>query len=252
MSKKIRWIINLTVIFVIFVWSVRGMNINIDRIRLGIPQIGAIIAAMIPPDIGYLERSLSGMLESIHIAVIGTTIAGILAFPISFTAASNIGLPKPLVFTSKQILNAIRTFPNLIKGIFFVAAYGPGALAGVMAIGVHSVGMLGKLNSEIVENIDRGPIEALESSGANNAEIFMFAIVPQVLPEFIGTTLYRFELNLRAATVLGLVGAGGIGVTLLQSLQFRRWPVVGMSLIVIVVVVMTIDYASAYIRKKII
>lgn len=253
---KINWqlfrrLVNLIIILGVIIWSMEGMNINWERISRGIPSIGNIIRLMFPPDMGYFSRSLSAMMESIQIAVIGTTVAAILAFPISFLSAAKIGVPFWLVFIAKQVLNAIRTFPELILGIFFVASYGPGPLAGVMAIGINSIGMLGKLNSEIVETIDRGPIEALEASGSNRAEVFLYAIFPQVLPQFLATALYRFELNLRAATVLGLVGAGGIGVILLQALQFRRWPVVGMSLLIIIVVVTIIDYSSAYIRKRI-
>ncbi len=251
-QKRIRVIGNLVVLVIVLVWTTRGMNINMERIRTGIPTVGRIINAMFPPDTGYFARSMSAMVESIQIAIIGTTVASVLTFPISFLAAKNIGTPGPVVAAFKQLLNAIRTFPELILGVFFVASYGPGPLAGVMAIGINSIGMLGKLNSEIVENIDRGPIEALEASGANKAEIFLYAVFPQVLPEFIATALYRFELNLRAATVLGMVGAGGIGVILLQALQFRRWPIVGMALIIVIIAVTIIDYSSAYIRKRII
>lgn len=250
-GQHFRRLVNVIVLLVVLVWALQGMNINMERIARGIPSIGNIIKLMFPPDTAYFSRSISAMMESIQIAVIGTTIAAILAFPISFLAAQKIGIPFILVFLAKQILNAIRTFPELILGIFFVASYGPGPLAGVMAIGINSIGMLGKLNAEIVEAIDRGPIEALEASGSNRAEVFLYAIFPQVLPQFLATALYRFELNLRAATVLGLVGAGGIGVILLQALQFRRWPIVGMSLLIIVIVVSMIDYTSAYFRKRI-
>jgi len=152
----------------------------------------------------------------------------------------------------KQVLNAIRTFPEIILAIFFVAAYGPGPLAGLMAVGLHSVGMLGKLYADIIENIDKGPVEALTSTGSNSLEVLWYAVLPQVFPEFVATSLYRFEINMRAAATLGLVGAGGIGVLLLQALQFRRWAVVGMAMIVIIVVVTIIDYSSAYVRKRIV
>lgn len=251
-QRRIRLAGNLLIIILVLAWSISGMDVNLERIRSGIPTIGRIFAAMAPPDTAYFSRAALAMIESIQIAIIGTTIAAILTFPISFLAAKNLALPDPIVWLFKQVLNAIRAFPELILGIFFVASYGPGALAGVMAIGLNSIGMLGKLNSEIVESIDRGPIEALEASGANKAEVFLYAVFPQVLPEFVATALYRFELNLRAATVLGLVGAGGIGVILLQSLQFRRWPIVGMALLCVIVAVTVIDYSSAYIRKRII
>ncbi len=251
-KTSMKWYVGYFIVLVLFIWSIIGMEIDPERISVGLPRMGYIIADMVPPETAELENSVIGMLETIQIAVIGTTIAAILSIPVGFMAARNIGVPGPITVAGKQILNAIRTFPALVFGIFFVASYGPGPLAGVMALGINSIGMLGKLNSEVVESIDQGPIEALEATGANRVEIFLYAVAPQVLPEFIGTTLYRFELNLRRATVLGLVGAGGIGVTLLQSLQFRRWSVVGMSLLVIIVVVTIIDYSSAYVRKKII
>ncbi len=251
-KTSLKWYIGSFILLALFIWSMIGMEVNIERIRVGLPRMGFIIADMVPPETAELQNSVIGMLETIQIAVIGTTIAAILCIPVGFLAARNIGVPQPITMASKQVLNAIRTFPALVFGIFFVASYGPGPLAGVMALGINSIGMLGKLNAEVIESIDQGPIEALEATGANRAEIMLYAVAPQVLPEFIGTTLYRFELNLRRATVLGLVGAGGIGVTLLQSLQFRRWPVVGMTLLVIIVVVTIIDYSSAYVRKKII
>ena len=251
-KKSIIWYIGYLITLALFVWAIIGMNINIDRIRQGVPAMGRIISLMFPPDTARLESTVFGMIETIQIAVIGTTMAAIFSIPISFLAARNLDLPRIVPRASKQVLNAIRTFPSLIFGIFFVASYGPGPLAGVMALGINSIGMLGKLNSEIVESIDRGPIEALDATGANGAEMFLYAVIPQVLPEFIGTTLYRFELNLRQASVLGLVGAGGIGVTLMQALQFRRWAIVGMTMLVIIVVVTIIDYSSAYVRNKII
>lgn len=242
---------NGIVLLGIIFWAAQGMNVNLDRISRGIGTIGRIIGAMFPPDWSYADRSIQAMAESVQIAIIGTTVAAILTLPISFLAAKNLGIPNVVVWICKQVLNGIRAFPELVLGIFFVAAYGPGPLAGVMAIGVNSIGMLGKLNAEIVENIDRGPLEALQAVGANRLELFRYAILPQVTPEFVATALYRFELNLRNATVLGLVGAGGIGVILLQSLQFRRWPIVGMALIVVVLAVTIIDYSSSYIRKRI-
>jgi len=249
--RIIRVVGNVLIILIVVAWSGRGVKVDIQRLGRGLGTIGRIIGAMFPPSTEHFGRAVAAMVESIQIAIVGTTVAAVLTLPVSFLAAKNLGAPNAVVWLVKQFLNAIRAFPELVFGIFFVASYGPGPLAGVMAIGVNSVGMLGKLNAEIVENIDRGPIEALEAAGANRIEVFVYAILPQVIPEFVATALYRFELNLRNATVLGLVGAGGIGVILLQSLQFRRWPVVGMALLIVVVAVTVVDYSSAYLRKRI-
>lgn len=236
----------------VFLWSAAGINIDLDRILRGIPSLWRIIGLMIPPDWDWFGPSMGAMLQSFYIAVLGTTIGAVLAVPLGFWAAHNVTVYRALNVFARQLLNAIRTFPEIIMAVFFVAAYGPGPLAGVMAVGINSIGMLGKLYADVVENIERGPMEALTACGANRAQVMLYAVLPQVVPEFVATALYRFEINMRAAATLGLVGAGGIGVILLQSLQFRRWAVVGMALIVIVVVVTIIDYSSAYLRRRII
>lgn len=200
----------------------------------------------------WFGPSLSAMGQSFAIALIGTTIGALLAVPLGFWAARNVVVYNVVSALGRQVLNAVRTFPELVMAVFFVAAYGPGPLAGTMAVGLHSVGMLGKLYADIIENIDGGPSEALEAAGATRWQVWVFAVIPQVLPEFVATALYRFEINLRAATTLGLVGAGGIGVILLQALSFRRWSVVGTALLVIVISVTIIDYISAKLRQRII
>ncbi|HHY09324.1 MAG TPA: phosphonate ABC transporter, permease protein PhnE [Firmicutes bacterium] len=236
----------------IFFWAASGVKVDLDRIKRGLPAVGRIFKSMFPPDWSMAGRALEGMLQSFYIAVLGTTIGSVLAVPLGFLAARNVTVYRILSAFGKQVLNAIRTFPELILAVFFVASYGPGPMAGLMAVGVHSTGMLGKLYADIIEGIERGPVEAAVSAGGNSLEVMRYSILPQVLPEFIATSLYRFEINMRAASTLGLVGAGGIGVLLLQALQFRRWPIVGMSLVVIVAAVTLVDYASAYIRKSIV
>ena len=251
-GKILKRILIAAIVLYVFYWAAAGVRLDLARLQRGLPSIGRILQNMFPPDWSMFHRSLEGMMQSLYIAILGTTIGSILAIPLGFFAARNVLAYRVLSLFGKQILNAIRTFPEIILAIFFVASYGPGPMAGLMAVGINSIGMLGKLYADIIESIDDGPIEALTSTGANRWEIIFYAILPQVLPEFIATSLYRFEINMRAAATLGLVGAGGIGVLLLQALQFRRWPVVGMAMIVIVVVVTVIDYSSAYVRKRIV
>lgn len=245
-------VVTIAAVIYIFVWSAAGVSVDFARIKRGLPAVGRIVNTMFPPDWSMAKVALEGMLQSFYIAVLGTTIGSVLAIPLGFLAARNVAVYRFLSIFGKQVLNAIRTFPELILAVFFVASYGPGPMAGLMAVGVHSTGMMGKLYADIIEGIDRGPVEALVSAGANSFEVVRYSILPQVIPEFIATSLYRFEINMRAASTLGLVGAGGIGVLLLQALQFRRWPIVGMALIIIVVAVTIIDYASAFIRKRIV
>ena len=237
---------------IIFIWSVLGVNIDIGKLSSGLSAIINIFSLMFPPDLTYLNSTLIRMMESVTIAFLGTFIGSVLAVPVAFIAAQNIFANSFVNWLGRQILNAIRTFPSLILAVFFVASFGPGQLAGLLAVGIHSTGMLGKLYTNVIENIDLGPINAMKASGANKLEVLWYAVFPQILPEFIATSLYRFEINMRASTVLGLVGAGGIGVILSSALNYRRWSVVGMALIIIIIGVTVVDYSSAYLRKQIV
>lgn len=237
---------------VVFIWSAHGVEASLLRFIEGLPLLARILVLMLVPDWSWAGRSLAGMVVSVQIALLGTTIGMLLAFPLAFLASRNISPHAASSYLGKQVLNLIRTFPEIILAVFFVAAYGPGALAGMMAIGLHSTGSLGKLYAEVVETIDPGPLEALRAAGANRVKVFWYAVMPQVLPEFLALSLYRFEINARAATVLGLVGAGGIGTIMVQALQFRRWEIVGMALMVIIVVVTLIDTTSAALRRRLV
>jgi phosphonate transport system permease protein len=249
-----RWKLRLgLVLFVlVFAWAVRGVETSLVRLLDGLPLLARIVGLMLFPDWNWAGRSLAGMVVSVQVALLGTTLGMVLAFPLAFLASRNISPHPASSYLGKQVLNLIRTFPEIILAVFFVAAYGPGALAGMMAIGLHSTGSLGKLYAEVVETIDPGPLEALRAAGASRLKVFWFAVLPQVLPEFLALLLYRFEINARAATVLGLVGAGGIGTIMVQALQFRRWEVVGMALLVIIVAVTAIDTISAALRRRLV
>ncbi|MFC3899346.1 phosphonate ABC transporter, permease protein PhnE [Aliicoccus persicus] len=196
---------------------------------------------------GYLEM-IELMLETIAIAYAGVTVATIIAVPVGFLAARN--LLGPLSYLAKALLNAIRAIPELIFAIIFVASVGIGPYAGVLAISINSVGMIGKLYAEVIESIDEEPLEAIRASGGNRIQVIWYGVLPQVLPEFVSYSLYRFEIDVRASTVLGIVGAGGIGAPLILATWQRNWEDVGMILIVVVVFVSIIDILSGQIRKR--
>lgn len=189
------------------------------------------------------------MLESILIAYAGTLIAAVLAIPFGFLAARNISKVSTI---GKWILNGIRAFPEIMLAIIFVAAVGIGPYAGVLAVGIHSIGMLGKLYSEVVESIDMKVLEALKANGANRIQVIWFGVIPQIIPQFSNYAMYRFEVDVRASTILGIVGAGGIGAPLLIASMQRNWEQVGMMLIIIIIVVTIIDAISGKIRSKIV
>jgi phosphonate transport system permease protein len=149
-------------------------------------------------------------------------------------------------------LTIIRVFPEIVLAIMFIKAVGPGAYAGVLAVSIHSIGMLGKLFSEAIENIDRGPNEAIIAAGGSTLDGLTLATIPAVMPEFMNYTLYRFEIAVRSAAILGIVGAGGIGAPLIFALQTRQWPKVGIILLGIIVMVTVIDFLSGQLRKRLV
>ena len=204
------------------------------------------------PDGEIFPLAFNAMLEPFFMAVIGTLLGGVLAFGLSFLAARNLLGGTGRAMPGKALLVAIRTFPEILLAIIFVAAAGPGPTAGIMAMGIHSIGFLGKIFSDVIEGIDPGPLEAISAAGGNGLHVFFYAVVPQVLPEFASTLLYRFEINLRAATILGLVGAGGIGGPLIQRLSFRRWDEISMILIVIISFIIIVDAISSRIRRRLV
>ena len=200
----------------------------------------------------YWAVSFELMVESLQMAWIGTVIGALLSFPLGFLAAANVS-PPAVVFGVRQVLNLIRAVPELIFAIaLMLPIFGLGPLAGALAIGVGSVGTLGKLTSEAIEGIDPGPVEAARSSGARPVQVLRWGVVPQVLPEVVAFWLYRFEINIRASAVLGVLGAGGIGSLLAQLFERRIWDRIGITIVVIVVVTVLIDQISAAVRQRII
>jgi phosphonate transport system permease protein len=248
-----RWLIAI-VIIAIYAWSfwyLKGIHLNASAGR----AMKAIGYGFIHPDTSYIlqpggEDLTHSLIETLGIAVLGTFISAIICTPFAFWAARNMNKFRWLSSTGKFVLAAIRVFPELIMAILFITAVGLGPFAGVLALGFHSVGMLGKLFGEAIENSDLSPREALQASGANRIQTLWFAVIPTVLPAFLSYTLYRFEISVRSATILGMVGAGGIGLimnNMLASLQYNRV----MSIIVYtLVVVVIIDTLSNRIREK--
>ena len=188
-------------------------------------------------------------LVTIQIAWVGTLLSLIVALPLSFMAARNAAPSILLGLATRFFFNFDRSIDVLIVALIFVSAIGLGPLAGTLAIAFHSIGSLGKLFTEAIEATDRGPIEALESVGANRAQVVRWGVVPQVLPYLISYTLYRLELNIRSAVVLGIVGAGGIGFLLLDNIRQFQYHNVSMILVFIICLVLVIDWASGRLRR---
>ncbi|HLR45558.1 MAG TPA: phosphonate ABC transporter, permease protein PhnE [Deinococcales bacterium] len=242
----------LVILFFLALFTMRNLP-TWSRFLTGLQRnLLPLLRGLVSPDTGAFPLAFTSMLETFFMAVLGTFLGAVLAFPLSFLAAGNLLGGTRYALPGKALLVAIRTFPEILLAIIFVASVAPGPTAGIMAMGLHSIGYLGKIFSDIIEGIDSGPQEAIRAAGGTQLQVFIYAVVPQVLPEFLSNALYRFEINLRSATILGLVGAGGIGLPLIQRLQFRKWPEVSMFLIVIVVFIIVVDAVSSRIRRQLV
>lgn len=249
------WMIAV-VVAIIIIWAFAGMP-ALELKSKSIEILKSIFYGLFHPDLGYIyipagEDLLRGLLETFAIAVIGTFIASIICIPFAFLGARNMVKLRPVTGTSKFILSIIRVFPEIVMALIFIKAVGPGSFSGVLALGIHSIGMLGKLFVEDIESLDFSAVESLKAIGANKTKTLIFAVIPQILPSFISLILYRFELNLRSASILGLIGAGGIGTPLIFALQTRSWDRVGIILIGLVLMVAIVDLISGAIRKRIV
>lgn len=241
------------VVIFLFIWSFQTIEFK------GINDFGFVILrsianSMIRPNTEWLFTfSKTGvpylMFETVCIAFLGTIVGGLLAIPVAFLTSRNIVGNVHSIWGIIAI-TMVRTFPVFIIGLMFIKVVGPGPFAGVLTIGVSSVGMITKLYIEAIEDIDRGIIDALDSAGCNIIQKIRYGIIPQLNASFISTAIYRFEINARNATVLGLVGAGGIGAQLIFALRAYRWTDAASCLIGIVIVVVVIEFASTRIRSK--
>lgn len=249
--KVFRAVITVAIV-VPAIWSAVGLNVSLDRL-IGAPNDVWGIVKQMKPDLGAeaIQRALPKVMESVFIAWVGTMIGAFFSFPLAFFAAKNV--TPPSVNTGiRQLLNGIRAVPELVVAIFLIPGTGLGAWTGTLALGLHSIGTLGKLSSEVIEGIDEGPVEAVASAGGGQIARMRFAVVPQVMPTIVAYWLYRFEINIRASAVLGVVGAGGIGAELVAQLRFRQFDRAGTVLFLTVLTVLVIDTISARIRRRII
>jgi phosphonate transport system permease protein len=251
MLRRYQSTIWTAVALVLVLWATMTARFGGFRWSQVLPNIWGILRGMfLRTDWAYAPEGLLKLLQTLEMAVLGTLIAAILALPFGFLAANNVATRFSGV--GRMLLNVIRTVPEIILAIIFIKGVGPGAMAGVLAMGIHSIGLMGKLYADAIEAIDKGPIEAIQATGGNRIQQIWYGMIPQVLPEFASFALYRFEINARAAVVLGVVGAGGIGTPLLFAILAGEWGRVGMIMWLIVVAVSAIDLGSGKLRKRLV
>lgn len=250
-SKYGGFLIGLLII-VIYYWALTGTSTNPITFVKGIPFMVDFIERMFPPDLSNLGKFLLKAIETLQMAIVGSSIGALVALPLSFLAARNI-MPNKFVYHSiRGIFDICRGINEIVWGLIFVSMVGLGPFPGVLALATHVAGALGRYFSESIETVDPEVIKAVISTGATKIQVVIRGIFPQVKPLFINYMLYYLENNFRAATVLGLVGAGGIGMELITSMRLFKNREVLTILIIMVLMVVAIDRFSAYIRKKIV
>lgn len=232
-------------------WSAQGAQLSLGELAAGLPQIGDFLSRTFPPDLSILPRLVAPAVETLQIAIWGTLLGVLLAIPLSFLAARNLSRNRWVFHITRQGLNFTRSINELILALIFVSAVGLGPFPGVLALALHGLGMLGKFFAESIEEIDQGPIEALQATGARPLQVIVFGVLPQVITAWIAVILYRFEVNLRSATVLGMVGAGGLGFELVSSLKLFKYPETATCIIVITFMVIVADTLSSRLRAAI-
>lgn len=216
-------------------------------------QVADIGSRMMPPDWFYLNELWWPLWETLNIATLGTLLGTAAATPIAFLAAANTTPSRVFVRpVAIFIIVASRSINSLIWALLLVAIVGPGVLAGVIAIALRSIGFIGKLLYEAIEEVDASQVEAISATGASTAQIMAWGITPQVAPTLAGITIFRWDINIRESTVLGLVGAGGIGMKLDSALSTLSWPKVSMLLLAIFATVIVSEWVTAQVRKRLI
>ena len=241
----------LTVLFVVLVivWASKGINFGGIKSN-GVDIAKNVLSGIIHPEVEMLLTEVPALLlETICIALIGTLIGAILAVPLAFISSTNI-MPKWVSAIGLFIIAALRTFPAFVYGLMFIRVTGPGAFAGVLTVSVISIGMIAKLFIESIEDLDTRILESLDAAGCNTFEKIRYGILPQLFTDFVSTVIYRFEINIKDASVLGLVGAGGIGAPLIFAMNAFNWDEVGAILCGLIVLVLVVEIVSTKIRTK--
>ena len=210
-----------------------------------------ILTRMLPPDFSEFKSLVFSMIETIEIAILGTFIAIVLSIPLALLSARNIAPNIFIFFIARTITVFFRAIPEFIVAMILVIAIGFGAMPGVLALGIHTMGFLAKFYAEDIEHINKGPCEALAASGASRLQIISFGIIPQIIPSFVANNLYILDRNIRMATMLGIVGAGGIGYELQSAFRMFEYPKVSAIIIIIFITIFLIDNLSSFIRSKI-
>ena len=229
------------------------VEFNPSEFARGLKQLGWLVSLMLPPDSGgyFLEFS-AALVETVMMALLGAALATLAAFPLSLLAARATSPWVPLRFAMRRLFDVIRGVDKLIWALIFVAATGLGPFAGVMALAVGESGVLGKLFADALDDSDARIADSVRATGGSRVQVLRFALLPQSLPVMVGLSIYYFEMNVRSAAILGIVGAGGIGFELADRIRVNEWQQVGFLILMIFAVVALVDRISGVVTKRIV
>jgi phosphonate transport system permease protein len=239
----------LMALVALIAWAWAGTEVDLAKLAAGLPRMAAFFDRMMPPDMTIARTVFAATVETFQIALLGTAIGAVASLALGLAAAANL-TPAWVHRPVKAVLAIVRGVPVILLALLFVSSVGLGPFPGVLAVAVHSTGMLGKFYSEAFENARRGPIEALETTGADWWQIVRFGVLPQIGPDLARDTLFRFEMNLRESLVLGLVGAGGIGFYIQMYTRSFHYEKVATLTLVVLVMVVVIEQFSVYLRGR--
>lgn len=248
-NPLLRWLALLGSLTYLYL-SVSTLNIDWLRVQQGWERARTLFSGFLTPD--FLSRSSAigqGLLESLTMTVIATALGIVLSVPFAFGAARNIA-PLPVYLVSRGVIVISRSFQEIVIAIFFVVMIGFGPLAGTLTLAFATIGFLGKLLAEAIEDIDPRQLEAIRATGANWFQLMAYGVVPQVRSNFVGLSLYRLDINFRESSVLGIVGAGGIGATLNTSIARYEYSTTAAIILLIVGMVLLLEYSSGWIRSR--
>jgi phosphonate transport system permease protein len=235
----------------VLLWALAGMGIRWEFVADSPAQVRDLVGRMLPPDWAFAGEIVDPLIQTINIATLGTALAVLLSIPVAFLAARNTTFNRATYALGRLVMSVSRSVDSLIWALIFIIVVGPGSLAGALAVAVRSIGFVSKLFAEGIEEIDRGQVEAITATGAGRFKVLLYGIVPQIRPVFVGVTIYRWDINIRESTVLGIVGAGGIGFVLNTAILGLEWSRVGLILLVILGVVVVSEMISASLRKRV-
>lgn len=249
--REFKWLL-YGLILVFFIWSGWEIRVPADRLAAGFGGMVGVLQEMVPPDTSPRRLGLlyNGIMESLAMSVVATFAGVLLSIPIGFMSAENI-VPKPVYVIGRGFIVVSRSLHELIVAIIAVKAFGIGAFAGVFTLVFGTVGFYSKLLAEDIEEIDRSQVDAIRSTGAGGIQTMVFGVLPQVLPRMVGLAVYRWDINIRHSTVVGIVGAGGIGATLMNSFDTYELDFSLTIILVIIAIVLLGEAVSAVIRRRI-